>query len=650
MKDLTRSVLFGQTRARLALLCLILTASASTPSPGLGQTVAPQSAGGLDSTFGQGGTVVSNFNDFNFGSGMAIQPDGKIVVAGFAGSAASLGAGDFTLDGHTVARYNTDGSLDQGFGVKGVVESRVGFAAFGMALQQDGKIVLVGAMGVSAASGSFVGTFALSRLNPDGSSDTSFGNSGMVVDATLGSSLGSSVTLQPDGKIVAAASQLALQGDSKLVRYDADGQPDLNFGTRGKVSIPGLISSIVLQPDGSIVGAGFTTGPSNLSGNLSVFRVNTAGSLDPGFGSAGVAEVSITGSDLGFELVLQTDGKIVIAGTSLGTSSTTGFELARLNKDGSIDTTFGIGGKVITQIGAVSFACSVALQADGKIVVAGSGGGSPVTSLIAPQSLAGVILAEGLGFMGSFAVARYNTDGTLDSTFGSGGTVQTSFPGQQGEIATAAAIQQDNKIIVSGYSGGIIGSTLSSASFALARYDAGSLVGDFALSTKVSSVSCGQGGTASVTIGVQTVAGSNPPQGPVSLSASVTETGSGITATFSPASVSAGAGSTCTIAAASTTPVGQYTISVKGAAGPIVHTINLTLDVAKPDFSLALTQSSVTVTPPTKQAVTVSIDRTGGFSGTVTVAPGSLPSGISVKGANQASTAGNSAAFKFKVK
>ena len=252
--------------------------------------------------------------------------------------------------------------------------------------------------------------------------------------------------------------------------------------------------------------------------------------------------------------------------------------------------------------------------------------------------------------MGSFAVARYNTDGTLDSTFGSGGTVQTSFPGQQGEIATGVAIQQDNKIVVSGYSAGIIGSTLSSASFALARYDAGSLVGDFALSTNVSSVSCGQGGAASVTIGVQTVAGSSPPQGPVSLSASATETGSGITATFSPASVSTGAGSTCTIAASSTTPLGQYTISVKGTAGPIVHTINLTLDVAKPDFSLVLTQNSVTVTPPAKQAVTVSIDRTGGFSGTVTVAPGSLPSGISVKGANQVSTSGHSAAFKFKVK
>ena len=139
--------------------------------------------------------------------------------------------------------------------------------------------------------------------------------------------------------------------------------------------------------------------------------------------------------DRAFAMALQPDGKLVVAG-----DSDANFALARYNSDGSLDAGFGTGGKVITSFGGTDQASAVILQPDGKIVVAG-------------QTDTGVSI--------DFALARYMPDGSLDGAFGSGGRVTTNFIGNSDDLGSAVALQSDGKIVVGG---------TSDDNFALARY------------------------------------------------------------------------------------------------------------------------------------------------------------------------------------
>jgi uncharacterized delta-60 repeat protein len=408
--------------------------------------------GSLDTSFGTGGKVVTAIGSYDYAKSVAIQSDGKIVAAGVSFNGID---DDFAL-----ARYNIDGSLDTTFGIGGKVTTAIGTSydhARSIAIQSDGKIVAAG-----LTSNGIDDDFALVRYNIDGSLDTSFGIGGKVTTA-IGSSddKAYSLAIQSDGKIVAAGDSFNdRRSQFALVRYEADGSLDTSFGTSGKVTTAigsrAELDSIALQGDGKIVAAGFSS--SGRKDNFALARFNVDGSLDASFGIGGKVTTAIGSSDdFVKSIALQSNGKIVVAGISYN-GVRRYFALARYNVDGSLDTSFGSDGKVITAIGSSEdYVQSIAIQGNGKIV------------------------AVGLSFNGSeydFALARYNVDGSLDISFGIGGKVITAI-GSSDDNAYSVAIQSDGKIVAAGSSGVVDG-----INFALVRYNATSTAEELAAAAR----------------------------------------------------------------------------------------------------------------------------------------------------------------------
>jgi uncharacterized delta-60 repeat protein len=323
--------------------------------------------GSLDTSFDGDGKVTTDFGGVDAASDVAIQPDGKIVAAGG-------GAADFAL-----ARYNRDGSLDTSFDGDGKVTTdfRGVDAAVGVAIQLNGKIV---AAGFDADADDF----ALVRYNRDGSLDTSFDGDGKVT-TDFGSAFeaAAAVAIQPDGRIVAAGFT-QVGDDFALARYNRDGSLDTSFDGDGKVTTDfgftgpfgdpiytvDLATGVVIQPDGKIVAAGFSvTG----GVDFALARYNPDGSLDTGFGFVGKVTTSFGDLDHAFGVAIQSDGKIVAAGTTTGFGADgIGWVLARYKRDGSLDTDFGVDGQVTTDFEGVGEAASgVAIQPNGRIVAVG---------------------------------------------------------------------------------------------------------------------------------------------------------------------------------------------------------------------------------------------------------------------------------------
>ena len=395
--------------------------------------------GSLDSTFGSTGIVTTTFSttSTDYAYALAIQSDGKLVAAGYTG-------GNFGL-----ARYNSDGSLDTTFGTSGKVTTGVGTGtdyAYALALQSDGKIVAAGYAYVAASNNDF----ALVRYNAAGSLDTTFGTGGKVITPIGATSdMARAVAIQSGGQIVVAGMLSNTPGNKvALARYTSTGILDTTFGTAGSVttscgSTYEELYSIATQSDGKTV----AVGSANYGGTSGILliRYNANGTLDTGFGTGGIVTTSIgTSSNYGRAVILQSDGRIVVGGYAYGTSSYD-FALVRYNSDGSLDTTFGTGGVVLTDVGTSSdYAYSMAVGADGKIVLAGASSNNTYYDL---------------------AVVRYNSDGSLDTTFGSEGKVITSV-GTSSDYAYSVAVQSDGKVVAAGYA-----SVNSYADFALVRYN-----------------------------------------------------------------------------------------------------------------------------------------------------------------------------------
>jgi uncharacterized delta-60 repeat protein len=373
-------------------------------------------------------------------SAVAIQADGKLVVAGAANVNGSL---DFA-----VARYDSDGSRDTGFGTDGRVTTDFGSVwerATSVAIQSDGKIVVAG--------GSVVGLFndfALARYNPDGTLDASFGTAGTVLTDFGVSAQAYSMVVQPDGRIVVAGEANIDGGDNfELVRYKSDGSLDESFGAGGKVSTDfGLAEqgfsyaqgySLAIQPDGKLVVAGSAYIDTGFDAALA--RYESTGALDTSFGTGGKVITDLRAGNTTFGLtsnwvssvaVLQ-DGRIIAAGQA-NIVRGYGFALVRYESDGTLDTSFGTAGEVTTdfflldQGFSLAQASSLAVLPDGRIVVGGRAyhdGGFHV------------------------ALAGYAGDGTLDATFGAGGKVTASF-GRDYEEVSSVAVQSDGKTIFAG--------------------------------------------------------------------------------------------------------------------------------------------------------------------------------------------------------
>jgi len=394
-------------------------------------------AGSLDLTFGSSGIVTTDIGgSYDYAQALVLQGDGKIVAAGYA----RIGANnDFAM-----ARYTTTGTLDTSFNTSGIVTTAIGSftdEAYDVALQSDGKIVVAG-----RSNNGTNDDFAMARCLSDGTLDATFGSSGTVTTA-FGSAndIAWALGIQEDGKIVLAGQTYnGANYDFAMARYLSDGTLDSTFGTAGTVTTAigsghDYVHTLGIQTDGKIVVAGEYYKDFNYYYTLA--RYLSDGTLDPSFGSAGITTTAV-GSGGNAELhalALQADGKIVVAGYAYN-GVDFDFTLVRYNTNGTLDSTFGSSGIVTTDSGnGNDYPYAIAIQTDGKIIAAGSSNYD-------------------------FALARYFSDGTLDPSFGTGGIATTAI-GNGFDYALALGIQTDGKIVAAGFA--LIGSYND---FALARY------------------------------------------------------------------------------------------------------------------------------------------------------------------------------------
>ena len=328
--------------------------------------------GSLDGSFGSGGKVMTSYGSGHEAiSDLVQQRDGKLVAAGYSSHGSTS---DFAL-----ARYNGDGTLDAGFGTGGKVAVALGTGAEdganALVLQPDGKLVAAG--GVRSGSTS---VFALARFNANGTLDTSFGQGGKVTTG-IGSAPyagANSLALQPDGKLVVAG--FAYGGsntDVVVARYNSTGALDPSFGSGGIVTTAigprdDFAYALALQPDGKLVVAGNSWNGSDYE--LALARYLSNGALDPSFGSGGTVTTAIgTGSASAEALVVDPDGRLVVAGSTNDIGGLEHFALARFSPNGTLDPSFGSGGKLMTAVSSGhDDANALALQRDGKVVAAGS--------------------------------------------------------------------------------------------------------------------------------------------------------------------------------------------------------------------------------------------------------------------------------------
>lgn len=350
---------------------------------------------------------------------VGFQSDGSIIVAGTVTMS--------SIPNVMTARYTAEGSVDGTYGSNGFTATEIldTASANGMVVLSDDKIVTAG------YGTTLDGTaFALAKYTADGILDTSFNTTGIVTTFYGDGCSAAGIVRQSDGKYVAHG-VVIIDGNPTImiVRYNTDGSLDSSFGSSGIVTT--LIESSAnayasaLQANGKLVIAGYAI---NEDYEFVVARYNTDGSLDTtGFNSGGVmpgtATLSAGDSSIARAIAIQpSDGKIILAGVA-----NNHFALARFNTDGTVDTDFGDSGVVNTSVVSNSQIRSIVIQSDDKIVVGGESGTS-------------------------FALARYNTDGSLDTSFNSAGTHPGTLVLAIGNTAQilSVALNDDDRIIVSG--------------------------------------------------------------------------------------------------------------------------------------------------------------------------------------------------------
>jgi uncharacterized delta-60 repeat protein len=464
------------------------------------------SNGSLDNTFSGDGKLLTDFGFFGEAHAVAIQPDGKIVVAGVV-----EGSNDFETSNFGIARYTTSGILDNTFSSDGKQTTDFGFYdnALAVAIQTDGKIVVAGTAFVSRGFVS-TGNFAVARYTTAGTPDNAFSGDGkQTTDFSGAHDAAFALALQADGKIVIAgiatnvtqnygvvryttngtldntfsgdgkqqkdfglydaAYSVLIQTDGKIVlagesfndsnydlslaRYTSGGVPDPTFSSDGFVfsflpaDAPVMYNGAASQSDGKLVVAGFVqhkvTGSPGGS-DFAIARYNTNGILDNSFDFNGKLTTNLGSTDAATAVAIQSDGKIVVAGRS-----DTNIAVARYNSNGTLDNTFNGTGKVVFNLGAAGYASSVAIQPNGKIVIAGA----VVGAIIDGQSIF------------DFVVVRFNSNGTPDNTFSGDGKMITDFG--EDDVANDVVIQKNGKILVAGTS---LVNPFESY-FALARYN-----------------------------------------------------------------------------------------------------------------------------------------------------------------------------------
>jgi uncharacterized delta-60 repeat protein/uncharacterized repeat protein (TIGR01451 family) len=293
-------------------------------------------SGNLDTAFGTGGVVTTSIGTSDgYANAVAIQDDGKIVVAGYAQG----GSSDWVF---TLARYDTSGNLDATFGIDGVVMTSVGADSdYGqdVAIQSDGKIVVAGWSWDSSNT-----VFSLARYTETGVLDAGFGVGGTVTQTVGTHAEGRAVAFQPDGKIVVAGYSYAGFGESNydftLLRYDDSGSLDGSFGSSGVVTTAfgndadDRIYDIAIRENGAIV----AVGANEPDYYLAVVQYTPDGAPLLGFGSVGRVNTDLGDHAAGAAVCLQPDGRIVVAGVGDDGPNTT-FAVVRYGRDLAIHKT-----------------------------------------------------------------------------------------------------------------------------------------------------------------------------------------------------------------------------------------------------------------------------------------------------------------------
>jgi len=400
--------------------------------------------GTFDNTFDTDGVATFDYQGGeDIGSAIQQLADGKIIVGGWCYT-----VGLFTNNNFAVLKLNSDGSIDNTYGISGYSNANIGTnddRALAAGVQSTGKIISA----TYASQGNSYDMF-LSRYNADGTFDNVFG-----IGGTFKYSIGSFINgvdkpaalkiLSGDKILIAAQIQNTASTDVGLLMFNSDGTPDNSWATAGQSIIDfgtnssDDITSMAIQADGKIVIGGHSTSTGNF--NFIAVRFNADGSVDNGFGTSGKVSIDIgtASNDQCFSIAIQPDGKVLLAGTTnaLGNND---FATVRLNSDGSMDNGFDADGKVITGVSANhDNPRAILLQTDGKIIVAGNGGNT-----------------------NDFEIVRYNNDGSLDLSFNSTGK-RIHDLGAFEQIFTAV-LQNDGKFMLGGFAN-------NGNSMVLARYN-----------------------------------------------------------------------------------------------------------------------------------------------------------------------------------
>lgn len=402
----------------------------------------------LDDTFSTGGKVLTNINfgtGTNWATDVAVQSDGKIIVAANAANYPSGTGNDFY-----VLRYNTDGTLDYGFGSGGV--ARVSFTStydsenpYAVAIQPDGKIVVAGRVTINSK-----GSFAITRLDTNGSIDTSFGSNGKILFnfSNRQDAMARSITFQSNGNIIVAGRS---DNDFAFARFTPAGAFDTSFNGLGKLvvqtakssdiliggayamTIQRILENGVLQE--KIVATGIRPAVSGVERDFATLRLNPNGTLDTTFGNGGKVFTDFYGlRNQAKGIAIDANNNIVVGG-STHTDNRTKFALIRYKINGQIDTSFGDNGKTVVGVpGTDNNQKDIAIDSSGRIVLAG---------WTHNGDIAGAWIED-------FAVARFTPDGNLDQTFGGSGIVVTDILGIDHVSEGGVALQPDGKIVVAG--------------------------------------------------------------------------------------------------------------------------------------------------------------------------------------------------------
>ncbi len=374
-------------------------------------------SGALDPTFdGDGKFTRQLYTTANVANAVTVQPDGKLLLAGSTWQFASTSSNHDAF----VMRLNASGTLDRTFNSTGVsyIQASRYDDAKAMTLLADGKIVVSG-----STNANFRSNVLVSRLNADGTLDSSFDFDGTAFQAISGFSTdtlgGETHLVQSDGSIIVAAG-------GRLMSFDSSGA----YQASSFVAVFGFqsIASLKTTADQKLmlIGTAFS--------RFAVGRLNTDRTYDTSFSGDGVAPISIGASDdVAGRSVILADGKVLVPSTSQGT-----FAVTRFNADGTLDTSFSQDGKLTIPLGnqfVSARATAVAVQPDGRMIVVGQASQMATISTIQ--------------FVDSdFAMVRLNQDGTLDSTFGNGGVVITSLNGFASP--SVVKLQSNGRILVGG--------------------------------------------------------------------------------------------------------------------------------------------------------------------------------------------------------